>query len=79
MPVISDDKLKGQFYLIDGVIERNGDVWRSDLNLEVIRVVIIAVALDLFLEGGVIRVQMSDLGLQLLHQNGVLDDLAGWR
>ena len=79
MPVISDDKLKGQFYLIDGVIERNGDVWRSDLNLEVIRVVIIAVALDLFLEGGVLRVQMGDLGLQLLHQNWVLDDLAGWR
>ena len=79
MPVISDDKLKGQFYLIDGVIERNGDVWRSDLNLEVIRVVIIAVALDLFLEGGVLRVQMGDLGLQLLNQIGVLDDLAGWR
>lgn len=57
MPIICNNKLKRQLYLIDSVIERYSDVWRCDFYLEVVGVII--VGLDLFLEGGVLRVKVG--------------------
>lgn len=57
MPIIGDNKLKRQFYLIDSIIEGYSNVWRCDFYLEVIGVVV--VGLDLFFEGGVLRVKVG--------------------
>lgn len=64
MPMIRDDELKRQLNLINCVIEGNCDVWRSDFYLKVVRAIF--VGLDLFLEGGVLRVKVGDLFLELL-------------